>query len=236
MRQALFFLFILYCFLYNSNSTLAQSKGNFPFIKGSTWIYEGTHKFTSSAGKGIMEKKVHFTMKVADVINKENISVAIVENFPATLRWSDENIQNTKTLLICVGGSKVYSLLDSAQVQKALNKINDTSGFFAGLVNEGELLFDFPLTKGKVFGETSQITRSDHHYCWYVENTKRINLKKIKGANPSKMYNETNLVFITAPDTQTLEFVPGIGVTGYSYVHHGTIEELNLKLKEIRLK
>ena len=40
------------------------------------------------------------------------------------------------------------------------------------------------------------------------------------------------LSFRTRPDHTIIEFVPGIGITRYVYVHHGTVAEADVKLIE----
>jgi len=37
------------------------------------------------------------------------------------------------------------------------------------------------------------------------------------------------------PDHTIIDFVPGIGITGYSYIHHGTVSEVKVKLVDFRV-
>jgi hypothetical protein len=43
------------------------------------------------------------------------------------------------------------------------------------------------------------------------------------------------LSLITTADNQTLEFVPGLGITHYTYVHNGTTAEADVRLVEFHL-
>jgi hypothetical protein len=47
--------------------------------------------------------------------------------------------------------------------------------------------------------------------------------------------NQYQLVYRTLPDHQIIEFAPNIGITRYTYVHHGTVSETDLKLIEFHL-
>ncbi|MFZ4775826.1 MAG: hypothetical protein ACOYM3_10700 [Terrimicrobiaceae bacterium] len=39
-----------------------------------------------------------------------------------------------------------------------------------------------------------------------------------------------SIAYRTTPDHQILDFVPGIGIVGFHYVHHGTLSETDLGL------
>jgi len=203
----------------------------FPFAKGSVWIYEGMNKFTGS--EGVKEKSLHVAMEIKNVITEGKNSVAIVENFPPTLCWNEGKIVNAKSLLINIGGKKIYTISDSAEVQ---NYMADTKKPIQSLIKKAELILDFPLKRGKSFGYYDNVKRTDKYFCWNVEKMQSDKIDNIKGINPNKVYRQAGLFFRTAPDTRSFCFIHGVGISEFKYIHHGTIEELNLRLTEVRLK
>lgn len=63
------------------------------------------------------------------------------------------------------------------------------------------------------------------------------NLDEIKGVMPTIIADrEYELMFYTIPAHRTVNFVPGLGITGYTYVHHGTTSEAYLELIEVNIE
>ena len=99
---------------------------------------------------------------------------------------------------------------------------------------EAQLFLDLPLTGEKVFGETDQITRTDRSYCWFVDGEENSALDGVSGISPTDRFRQYRLVYQTRPDHVIMHFVPGIGITHFEYVHHGTVSECDVRLVEYR--
>jgi len=229
MKNSVLFVFIILTFFsINSNSAFAKKIKPFPLEKGNEWVYEGVHKFTGD--KGVQSRTVKFSMKVKEVVKKGAYKLALVENFPSALCWNDELSGNRNSLLVVKNNKQVYLIFDSAAVA------NYPKTPVKKLVENGELILDFPLTEGKQFGFMENVKRIDKFFCWVVDSVKRENPADIQGIEKDRQYLKAALSYNTAPDTRLCSFIEGIGICSYEYVHHGTIEELRLKLTAVKLK
>ena len=94
-----------------------------------------------------------------------------------------------------------------------------------------KLFLDLPLAPDKLFGETMQIARPDRMYMWVVAHHGKADVTKVKGA-PAGDLAQFQLKFTTTADNQTVDFVPGLGITKYLYAHNGTVAETHLRLAE----
>ena len=65
-----------------------------------------------------------------------------------------------------------------------------------------------------------------------VQSAMKIKLNDIKGLSSHPTTTEYELRFYTNPDHEIVKFADGVGITGFQYVHHGTISETNLRLIE----
>lgn len=93
-------------------------------------------------------------------------------------------------------------------------------------------MLDCPLVQGKVFGGDFLNRVRGTRYCWFVENERPFDTKPFPNATALKHPHEFSCVFRTSPDHSIMNFVPGLGITGYLYKHHGTLSETDLKLVE----
>jgi len=95
----------------------------------------------------------------------------------------------------------------------------------------GVLLIDAPLMEGKVFGGDLG-NRARGRYCWLVEGEAGFDPKQFPAAGKLSNPSDFIIVYRAAPEHQILDFVPGLGIVGFQYVHHGTLSETNLGLIE----
>ena len=85
--------------------------------------------------------------------------------------------------------------------------------------------------EGKVYG--ADINTLVHgRYCWLVDGERDFNPKRFPAAGNLANPRDFTLVYRTNPDHQIIDFVPGIGIVGFQYVHHGTLSETDLGLIE----
>lgn len=206
---------------------------SYPLTKGNYWIYQGKLKYEGKDGK-VLEKSVTLKMEIFDVIKKGHLTFAIVKGHPSDLlvishKYSSDNV------IIRVGPSRYY-LLDGDMMTDALKRVKDPKDNLGDLVQEEYQILDVPLIPGKVFGEADSITRQDLFFCWVVDEERKVNLDGIKGIAPSDKLKQYTLLYRCLASDTTVYFVPGIGITGYKYSHHGTIEELDVNLIETNIR
>jgi hypothetical protein len=82
----------------------------------------------------------------------------------------------------------------------------------------GEQLLRLPVRAGDCL-DSDNIGRTDGMYCWFVQG-------RVKDTNGPAW----DLIYRTNPDTATVRIVPGVGVTRYSYEHHGTVASADARL------
>jgi len=209
--------------------TDVESEDFLPLTKGSYWIYSGVTKWTE--GTEVVEKTLTWKMEVIDTINFEDTTIAIMKGHPNDLAWYEEGTDRSDYLIIR-RGTKFYKL-DGQGMDKIMKSlVKEERPDVDELITENNLLLDLPLTPGKRFGDPEQVNRPDNSYCWFVEAKDQIELKNVKGISSPGKITRCRLIFQTGPDHTVIEYVPGIGIIGYIYNHHGTVSETDLKLIE----
>jgi hypothetical protein len=59
---------------------------------------------------------------------------------------------------------------------------------------------------------------------------------KVVGMKKGKAVNRFKLSYRTNPEHEIVHFVPTIGITKFTYVHHGTVSEADVRLIEFHQK
>ncbi len=230
---ALMLLFIPACTWQPVAPPLAQPtkqpteniKTYFPLSQGAYWVYQGTVKWTEETE--VFEESLTWKMEVVEVIERGHVVGYVLKGHPADLIWYEKGKERGNHVIIQVGTGRYY-----ASDQASLERLKDEEDFLLGLVHESQLILDIPLIPGKFFGEVEQLTRPDASYSWFVGQEQPVKLEGIKGVSPSREVPQYTLNFRTRPDHQIIEFVPGIGITRFVYVHHGTVSEVDVRLIE----
>jgi hypothetical protein len=206
---------------------------DFPLQKGMSWIYQGTAKWTRGGSGEIVESGMTWKMEIMEVIEREHVFAAVVKGGPWDLAWYEEGKEPGDHLIVRVGPGKFF-LLEGDDAVKALGTLRREGDLLGELVRQSDLFLDLPLTPGKVFGEAEQITRRDRSYCWVVEEEKGVALRDVAGVPSSGRFREYRLQYQSRPDHTIAHFVPGVGITRFQYVHHGTVSECDVRLIEYR--
>jgi hypothetical protein len=199
----------------------------FPFARGAYWVYQGTVKWTQDTQE--MQKEITWKVEVVDVVQREHVTGYLLKGWPTDLANYQEGDSPADHVIIQVGPDQYYEANTDALTRL---KSQDENEMLVGLVNSAQLMLDLPLFKGKMFGDTDQITRPDRFYCWQVGDEQAADLKGIKGLPSDFQGISYSLTFTTIADNQTVDFVPGLGIVKYVYVHHGTPAEADVQLVE----
>lgn len=202
----------------------------FPLEKGTSWVYQGNVKWTEVPDK-IFEKNLTWKMEVLETLKRGHLKAAFIKGHPSDLAWYEDGLKPGNYLIIMVGSSKYY-ILGPTRAEKAMKRLKDMDDFLGNLISEQDLFLEYPIKKGDVFGEALQITRPDMFYYWFVESVEKIRPDSIKGLGHEKEVEKYALTFQSVPDHQIIGFIPGVGISSFTYVHHGTISEAHLKLVE----
>jgi hypothetical protein len=221
---------LLFSALIPTAFAAAPAPAAFPLAKGAFWVYEGPVTWTPDGADKPQEKVMTWKMEITDVIERDWVQAAVVKGHPMDLAFYEEGRKPDDYLLVSVRGQQYYLVAGDA-VADALKKLKDAEDPLTDLVKDTDLILDLPLTPGKAFGETAQITRPDNMYVWVVGAEQKAQLSKVKGA-PAAALTESELTFTTLSDNATVKFVPGVGITAYEWNHHGTVSTVDVKLIE----
>jgi hypothetical protein len=179
---------------------------------GASWTYAGTRQWTAE-GSGTDSGAVRWTMAVVATRAVPGGRLLLVRGFVSELAWSVPTTQPRLSLLACLGDRllRVAFLADSA-ARYRFEHWTDSSA------DRGELLLQQPLVDGEVFGQ--EPPRQDGMYGWAVERLKAPPAVPSGCGKPGA--EAYGLTMRTLPDHQIVEWRAGVGITAYTYVHHGT--------------
>ena len=228
------FMFALLLFGSFHGFGLAQSAMDpqwaFPLSEGTYWIYKGVVSVGGS-GDQVSERNVTWKMESRHVIRRADVTVWVVSGFPADLDWSESDPQPRDSLVIQNKDGKVYQI--GAEASKAaIQRLGNPADALDGLLTDDDLMFQLPLKQGLRFGDAQSMARDDGMYCWFVDSSAVRNLREVKGlTSPQRTVFE--LRYQTNPDDSEFGFSSGLGITSYSYHHHGTVADTELRLVEV---
>jgi hypothetical protein len=198
----------------------------FPLKRGAYWIYQGTVKWTKVNSADVVEENITWKMDVVQVFRRGDIVGYEMIGAPWDLAWYDAGKEQSKYGIVQVG-SKFYRV-----PLEAVARLSNAGDDLSGLVDENNMFLDSPLDTGKKFCDPVSLARSDNMYCWVVGERKPFEASGIKGVDPSKGLWEYPIVNQTMPDISTMCFVPGVGISHYSYHHNGTVSDVDVQLIE----
>lgn len=199
----------------------------FPMNEGTYWVYQGSVRWTLPDSRKVKEDTVTWRMGIVETIERDGITAAVIKGHPADLAWYDENKQPGDYLIVEYDTGKYY-LIRETRLSHVLGRLRDTRDDLDSLVLQHELFLDLPLSLDKTFGGW------DNDYHWQVIEVDSLDPWLIRDL-PLFSFTRYRLALVTLPDHTTIDFIPGIGITAYSYVHHGTVSEVKVKLVDFRV-
>lgn len=202
----------------------------FPLAKGAYWIYQGPSKWTTSTNT-VKQQTLTVKMEITALATRGDLTIAYVLGFPGDLAWYEEGQARGQYLLVQTADYRYYLLQGDAQTE-ARSRLATPQGQIEDLLTDSDLLLEYPLDKGKQYGDPDMISREDHYCCWYVESVGQAPITGVKGISPKSSYPFAKLEYRTNPDETLMTVVPGIGITAFTYEHHGTVAETHLTLVE----
>lgn len=201
----------------------------FPLAPGTTWTYQVDAKWNDD-GITTHQATATWTMKVTGVVSSGQYTAARVSGYVSELAWYTSGQQPKSSLIVRDGDNRYYLIQDDRQAT-VLQRLRDRKDDLTDLLDASDVMLQFPLTRGMTFGKMADLApRTDTWYCWAVEQAWRASLRGITGVSATAPHDIFQLAFRTNPDHQLLNFVPGIGITAYTYVHHGTVAESHARL------
>lgn len=219
------------------------SAGNIDFIplnEGNWWLYkvsssslldaEGNYKEKDDGSWKVFNNTSLVKIEILKVARYKDITVVLFSDIPGEL------IKAKATLLV-VGGKDYYwadeSVFDLVVEKKGKITIEELKNMADEDPNEETVNkikqqeLSLPLTKNKLFycDETDK-NRGDNYYCNWVRSVKPAKQEYFPGKD------EYEIAQYTLPDESHSYYVEGVGMTYYSYSHHGTLDEERWNLQK----
>ena len=203
----------------------------FPLSKGTVWVYEGLVRWTLPGSDKEFEKKITWKMEIVDTVGRDSLLAAVVKGHPADLAWYEEERAPGDYVIIRRDPGEYY-LVEPFRFQEVRRRLENPTDTLDALLQDEELFLDWPLAKGKKWGEPEALKRDDLLYQWVVEEERPVRLGSVKGVEAAGRVTQYRLAYRTLPDHTLIDFVPGVGIIHYVYAHHGTVAEADVKLVE----
>jgi hypothetical protein len=207
----------------------SSAKHFFPMTQGTYWVYQGTVTWFDQAKRKPVEVKVSLKMSVERVFHKDDTVFAEIQGYPANLNFTTGEANPSRWILTESSRHQIFLReLDPGTRLPA----SETPGIaFDSFMTEDDLLFEWPLARGKKYCDAESAKREDEMYCWIVDSESTKNLETVLGL-PSGSAPVFTITYRTNPDDTQIELSPGIGIIAYRYHHHGTTAETDVKLIE----
>jgi len=203
-----------------------------PFVKGRYWLYEGTVKYVKEDEvKGNEVKEQHITRwksEVIDTFEGKDFKVALLKGFPFELAWYQEDKPRRDVIVWLSNDGKFSVIRNEKNLVGRFAQIKATSKFPEDLADAGEVSFNSALRARDLKDDGLAI-----RYEWIVDNVWNAPFEPaVKGLPAAAEYKTIHLWYRGTPEHAFLEFVVGVGITAYTYVHHGTKGDCEVKLVE----
>jgi hypothetical protein len=191
---------------------------------GATWTYTGWRLWTAQ-GSGSDSGAVEWITTVLAARSVPAGRLLLVRGFVSELAWSVPTTRPRLSILACLGDHLLHlSFLADSAARYRYDHWTDASA------ERGELLLQRPLVDGAVFGQDPP--RQDDMYGWAVERLKAPPAVPSGCGRPGP--EAYQLTMRTMPDHQVMEWRAGVGITAYTYAHHGTPAAAEVRLARCR--
>jgi hypothetical protein len=180
---------------------------------GTSWTYSGWRQWTAEGSGQPDSGAVRWTTTVLATRLVPTGRLLLVRGFVSELAWSVPTTAPRLSILACLKDRllRLAFLADSAARVRFEHWTDADAG-------RGEVLLQPPLADGAIFGQDPP--RQDDMYGWAVERLKPAPAVPRSCGQPGP--DAFRLTMRTLPDHQIMEWRAGLGVTSYTYAHHGT--------------
>ncbi|HEY0381372.1 MAG TPA: hypothetical protein VGC72_04170 [Candidatus Elarobacter sp.] len=190
-----------------------------PFVTGTVWTYQALLKWTDPPNT-LRRSEVRWTSTVIDAFDHGDVAGALLRGGVWDLAWWSRDPRPGSYEVVRVG-TRYYLLRDVSKSAFAAVKAAGRKALPADL--DQHVWFDVPLTKGRVLRPRDMGRRDDTSYGWWIESVgpARLDLPGLR--DPARQ--AFRLTYDTLASEHHETVVPGIGITAFTYVHHGSLAE-----------
>ena len=234
VRWGLWVLAALIVAVFPGTAQAGNAAADIPFVKGTTWTYAGTVRWTSTTSRRsdpsvVRTDTVRWVSEVVDAFDDGHVSGALLEGGVWDLYgWSPHKQRGTYTLLRV--GLRLYEIFNDAKTIFAAAKASHGNVLPANL-HDSMSWFGSPLKAGQLY-RAKEVGGLDTSYGWYVASATPVKLD-LDGKKNATL-SAYQLSYRTLASDEAMTIVPGIGITSLAYVHHGTIAEVHVHIVGFR--
>lgn len=188
---------------------------------GVSWTYSGWRLWTAAGSGQSDSAAVRWTTTVLATRVLPAGRLLLVRGYVSELAWSVPSTVPRLSILACLQDRLVrLAFVGDSAARFRFDHWTDANA------QRGEVLLQQPLSDGAIFGQDPP--RQDQMYGWLVE---RLQPAPAIPSSCGKLGPDAyRLTMRTLPDHQIVEWRAGLGVTAYSYVHHGTPAAAQVRL------
>jgi len=197
---------------------------------GFEWVYRGQVRWTE-VGSRVLEKELEWRVRVLEVLRRKRQVVARLEGWLEDLAWYEPGKHPGTYLLISDPQRGLHLLGDpAAQALWTRLRTSAAASVSAQDLEEADHLLPPELSEGMTWGDPESLARRDGLYVRRVESVGTQGLEGLGGWTGPHRAPFFRIAYRTHPDHTLVEFVPGLGFTSFTYVHHGTVAECDMRL------
>jgi hypothetical protein len=227
MSTCIRLVLIILPFMVMASAEDAADRCFSPFVKGRYWLYDGTVAYI----KKDEVKEQHMTRwksEVIDTFEGKDFKAALLKGSPFELAWYQEDKRRQDVIVWLNNDGKFGIIINDKDLAGRFALIKATSVLPVDLTDAAEL------TINTVLGvEDLKDEGLASRYEWIVGDISKAPLAPaVKGLAAAAEYKIIDLSYRGAPEHAYLKFVVGVGISAYTYVHHGTRGDCEVKLVE----
>jgi hypothetical protein len=204
----------------------------FPSKVGRIWTYVGRVRWTPPGSERLVEREVTWPVEVVDLVERGPVRAIFLRGHPDDLIWFEEGRTPGDHAIVRVEGDGLWHV-EGERVEELRRHLADSTHSFVDLLREGEKFLDLPLRVGSRACGPDQVAREDGFYCWIVESVKTADTGSVEGMPPGDRA-AYRLALRTIGEHRLVDLVPGVGIVGYVFSHHGSVSDVELRLAEVR--
>ena len=202
----------------------------FGLVYGRSNVYVGRARWTDAATRA-HSAAVSWRMGILQVHASSDTRAAVVRGWVQELAWYTPGQRPAFSILIEHRG-RLYHL-DASDSAAAVDSLSAVMRDPSSAAKRARLIVDSTLSVGRTFGgDPDRGQRNDGWYAWQVDSKAKFSRRE----QWSKMVTEPirwRIGYRTLPDEQTIEFIAGVGISRFEYVHHGTTATVDVHLSTV---
>jgi len=206
-------------------SPRTQADVPFPLEPGVVWRFRGEVRWTAPNSSEVLAKTLEWPITVVASVRRGAQTISLVTGWFDELAWYDPETKPGAHLLVHERGAGLY----------VLGKRENATGIWERVTRDpretvherelmaGNLLLVPDLEEGRRWEYRDGLER-------WVENVNTKSLRGISGWRGAKSDRVFEIMYGGNTDHELFEFVPNLGITRFTWAHHGTVAECDLRL------